>query len=273
MNNFISPARSIAERRYNTARYSIFLVALCSLLNVFFLVTQSGTYFLFSATIPYFVVDMGMFFTGMYPPDAYVDTGMTQFLDKSVLWFAVSVAILIIAFYVLCWLLSSKGRKNWLITALVCFSIDTLVMLYLYGVQMAMLLDLVFHVWVIVDLAIGLNAALKLEKIAAEEKNQPAAEVQEEFEREDSVPLRDADMGVKARVLLKTSALGREVIYRRVKRVNELVIDGKVYADIEMLAEPAHSLCARIDGHDIVVGFDGISKSFATLDGQMIASK
>jgi hypothetical protein len=280
MNNTrISTTRkSILENRLKGSKMSLLLLVIFTAVNIVLLISQSSTYFLFSATVPYVLVDLGLYWTGMYPPEYYADIINPEFMDSTVFVFMLSIALLIIVFYFLCWLLSKNGRKGWFIAAIVFFSIDTLALFYFYGVNTDMIMDIIFHVWVIVELAMGIHATAELKKIALAEAAAPVPEMQvnesaESTVREDSLPLREADMSVKARVLIKTSALGREIIYRRVKRVNELVIDGKVYADIELFAEPAHSLRAVIDGHDIEVGFDGMSSSYASLDGQIIARK
>jgi hypothetical protein len=280
MNNTrISTTRkSILENRLKGSKMSLLLLVIFTAVNIVLLISQSSTYFLFSATVPYVLVDLGLYWTGMYPPEYYADIINPEFMDSTVFVFMLSIALLIIVFYFLCWLLSKNGRKGWFIAAIVFFSIDTLALFYFYGVNTDMIMDIIFHVWVIVELAMGIHATAELKKIALAEAAAPAPEMQvnesaESTVREDSLPLREADMSAKARVLIKTSALGREIIYRRVKRVNELVIDGKVYADIELFAEPAHSLSAVIDGHDIEVGFDGMSSSYASLNGQIITRK
>ena len=62
-------------------------------------------------------------------------------------------------------------------------------------------------------------------------------------------------------------------MYRRVKRVNELVISGYVYDEYVALAETAHCLSAKMDGHLIEVGYDGLSSSYLRVDGQQIQRK
>lgn len=56
------------------------------------------------------------------------------------------------------------------------------------------------------------------------------------------------------------------------KRVNELIIGGHVYDEMEALVETPHSLGARIDGHQIEVGFNGYN-SYLNVDGERIAKK
>ena len=266
--------KNLFEQRYKSSRVSLLLLIIFTSVNIVLLVTQSNTYFLFSATIPYFVVDMGMYLTGMYPPEYYAETGMIEFMDSSVFVFAISVAVLLLLLYFVCWLLSGKHKTGWLVTALVFFSLDTVAMIWLYGISSDMIMDVLFHVWVIVDLAGGIRACVMYNKAPAEPAVDPAAAFAPEGEaREDSMPMRAADMEVKARIFIKTEILGKEVIYRRVKRTNELVVDGKVYAEAEMLIETAHSLSAIISGHEIEVGFDGNSLNYAALDGQIIARK
>ena len=58
-------ARQTLEKRYSGARLNILLVAAFTLLNIIFLAAESGTFFLFSAYIPYLLVDMGMLFCGL----------------------------------------------------------------------------------------------------------------------------------------------------------------------------------------------------------------
>ena len=85
--------------------------------------------------------------------------------------------------------------------------------------------------------------------------------------------LRLADTEVKSRTLLEFKAFDRSIVYRRVKRVNELVIDGKVYDEYVALFERSHMLTANIDGHAIAVGFDSVGFSYATVDGMVVAKK
>ena len=55
------------ETKYNSSIANLLLVVAFSVINIVLLVTNANTYFLFSAFIPYFVVDYGMYFCGLYP--------------------------------------------------------------------------------------------------------------------------------------------------------------------------------------------------------------
>ena len=78
---------------------------------------------------------------------------------------------------------------------------------------------------------------------------------------------------MKSKTLLEADVLGHKVLYRRVKKTNELVIDGRVYDEYVATFEFQHELAAIIDGHEITAGFDGKISSFITLDGQTVAKK
>ena len=88
-----------------------------------------------------------------------------------------------------------------------------------------------------------------------------------------SVPLRRIDEEEKCRILLEGNYGTYRVVYRRVKSTNQLVINNYIYDELTMVIEPAHTLSARIDGHDFVVGYDGRSCSYFLVDGNEIAKK
>ena len=85
--------------------------------------------------------------------------------------------------------------------------------------------------------------------------------------------LRAVQNDVKNRILIDGNYLGHYICYRRVGRVNELIIDGYVYDELEILVETAHVLEATVDGHNIQVGFDGAMHSYIRVDGEQVAKK
>ena len=85
--------------------------------------------------------------------------------------------------------------------------------------------------------------------------------------------IRWADHSVKSRTLLEATAQGYEICYRRVKSVNELVINGIVYDEKKGIMEFEHNLSAVIDGHKIEAGYDHYSHSYIIFDGERIAEK
>ena len=192
-NNGQMTEREMLESRYNSARMNLLLVVAFSAINLITLATNSGMYFLFSASIPYLLTDLGMFFCGMYPDEIYTGelAGMV-FAPKSLFVVLLIVSFLILGVYLLCWFCSKDHKANWLIAALVLFSFDTVILFLNYG--FSALVDLGFHIWVIVILAMGISAHFKLMKAPAdlkpiesdftelptEEQNEPAIEEQNE---------------------------------------------------------------------------------------------
>ena len=171
----------------------------------------------------------------------------------------------------MCWIFSKNNKSGWLIFALVLFSADTLGMFAFQGLALDGILDVAFHIWVIVSLVMGISACSKLKKISQEsDDNEQQEQIDETIKTE---PIRTADTYVKSRILIETEAFGHVITYRRVKRVNELVIDGNVYDEHTALVEFAHSLKANIDGHIIEAGFDGIAHSYLKIDGELVTQK
>ena len=157
--------------RYGSARGTLLAIVLFTAINIVLLITNSNSYFLFSAFIPYMVVDYGMYFCGKYPTEFYEgDLSEYQFLDNSVLVVAVVIAAVLLAAYLLCWLFSKKPRVGWLICGLVFFVMDTVLMALLGGEAFTTVMDILFHVWALASLTLGIISYYKLKKLPQEEE-------------------------------------------------------------------------------------------------------
>ncbi len=89
----------------------------------------------------------------------------------------------------------------------------------------------------------------------------------------DDNPVRRANRSVKVRILLEARVEQYEICYRRVKSVNELVINGVVYDEKKGVIEFAHNLSAVVDGHTIEAGLSDDSYSYIIFDGECLANK
>lgn len=265
------------ELRYKSAVSNLLVVVLMTVINIVLLVTNSNRYFLFSAFLPYLAADYGMYFCGMYPQDAYAGVDDLVFADKSFLVIMLAVAAVLLLMYVLAYIFARKQKIGWLIFSLVFFAIDTVVMVIFTGLSADNIFDLVIHAWVVVSLVRGIITYRDL-------KQQPAEEVQVLDEGDDepenkvdmlgnSIPLRDADMEIKARIFVEAEAFGHKIVFRRVKNVNELVIDGRVYDEYIATIEFEHTLQATLNGHHFVAQIDGKGRSLIFVDGNQLAKK
>ncbi len=267
MNNIELTKREFAQLKYETARKNLLLMLIFTIINLVMLGLEANVMFLFSATIPYMA---GVF---------AISTGGTLFSS-----ICIGIAGVSMLAFLLCWTFSKK-HYGWMIGALVLFVMDTLAMvgMYILTGDFSGIIDAAAHVWVLYYLVIGVKYGYQLYTLPAEEieivseenvNEMPEYMAQDETDQiADSNPLYIADMTVKSRVLLETIENGHFIVYRRVKRTNELVIDGYVYDKVEMLIEPAHILIARLDGQEYAVGFDGICNSYFALNGEKKAKK
>ena len=146
------------------ARSSLLVVLIFTVVNLAMLLLDSGRYFLFSASVPYYLTAFGM---GM-------DIGLGVDGIGTFTMVALVISAVILALYLVCWLLSKK-RAGWLVVALVAFALDTLALL---GFSMALeiltenVMDFVFHGWVIVELIQAISANGKLKKLPPQEPGQ-----------------------------------------------------------------------------------------------------
>lgn len=169
--------RQILESKYGKSRHNILLILVFTLINVVLLVTNSDKYFLFSAYVPYMLADLGMLLTGSYPKEYYMELEMYgyDFFEKGFLWAMLAAGAVVLIVYLLCWIFAKKNRMGWMIAALVLFCFDTILFVYMLGFSMDLILDYVFHGWVIISLATGISAGSKLKKLP-EESEEPAFE-------------------------------------------------------------------------------------------------
>ncbi len=142
-------------QKHNVCRSNLLLLIVFTVINIVLIATKSGTYFLFSAFVPYFITHLGAVFGG------------ETFLSAPVFYIMLAIAIVILAVYFLCWLFSKK-HIAWLIVALALFIVDTVCMLVVYllfGGIMSAMLDILFHAWVLYYLISGVVAYFKLKRI------------------------------------------------------------------------------------------------------------
>lgn len=275
--------RETCEQRYKNARMNLLIVVAFTAINILLLITNTDTYFLFSAFIPYFITTLGMLVCGRFPDEYYTgDFAGMEFVDDSVFFILLIISIAIILVYLLAWFMSSKNRSGWLVFMLVLFIFDTLGMLVINGISLQSIIDILFHIWVIYYLIAGIKACNRLKSIPVEEKpqneniieeNEDEIYIEENNEEIPNTPiLRKAELDVKYKVLIETKYLNYDICYRRVKHTNELVINGNVYDEIKGVLEFAHILQAHIDGHHIAVGFTG-NHSVIYIDEKLIAKK
>jgi hypothetical protein len=145
-------------------------------------------------------------------------------------------------------------------------------MLWLTGFVMDSIIDILMHIWVISYLVIGIVTYFKI-KNTPEELENAVAEINKEVESDgNSNVLRMAE-DIKSRVLIEAESNGMHIIYRRVKRTNELVINGCVYDEYEALAEFAHTLTANVNGHKIEAIYDGAYNVKIVVDSEIVAKK
>ncbi len=146
------------------ARSSLLLVLIFTVVNLAMLLVDSGRYFLFSASVPYYLTMIGIIMD--------LEVGAAGIGTFTLIGLAISAVALVL--YLLCWLLSKK-RSGWFVVALVAFTLDTLALLglsYSFGTLTESVMDFVFHGWVIVELIQAISANGKLKKMVEAESAQ-----------------------------------------------------------------------------------------------------
>lgn len=148
-------------KQFAGARSSLLMILIFTVINLVMLLTDAGRYFLFSASVPYYLTAFGM---GM-------DIGMGAEGIGTFTLVGLGISAVALVLYLLCWLLSKK-RPGWLTVALVAFVLDTVALVALclaLDMLTESIMDLVFHAWVVWELFQGISANKKLKKLAEAE--------------------------------------------------------------------------------------------------------
>ena len=147
-------SRGYLEKSFNSSRSTLIGVLLFTVINLVLLVAQSERYFLFSASVPYYLTVLGMVMDS-WGGSGYMITALV-----------ISAVILVV--YLVAWLLSKK-RRGWLTAAAVLFTIDTVALVWfsiaLLENPLVNIMDLVFHVLVLWQLFQGVRAGKKLREM------------------------------------------------------------------------------------------------------------
>ena len=184
--------KEILASRYFSARHSIFAILLFTAINLFLLVVNADTYFLFSAYVPYMLVGMSMFLCGMFPQEYYIENapGM-EFLNTSFFVVCLIVAVIILLMYLVSWLMTKKPRVGWMIFALVIFVIDTIAMLLMEDNLSESIFDILIHIWALLSLTGGIISFFKLKKLPVEPEGDMET-VESEISEEEIVSVQEA---------------------------------------------------------------------------------
>ncbi len=268
--------RQKLERRYKSSLSSLLLIAAFSSINLGLLLMNSDRYFLFSSYIPYLLGDYAMFFSGRYPEEYYSDIPDIEFFGTPVFAVFIAAAVLFILFYLICWLFARKNKGVFLVLALSLFVIDTLVMFIVVGFSLDMLTDVIFHIWALVALILGVSAHIKLKELPEETETEtgfPEEATDEGIVLENSPVLRISDPEVKGKTFVEADFGSMHIAFRRTKRVNELIVNGNVYDEYEVLFEKEHCLSANVNGHRIEAVYDGKIMCYINVDGKTVAKK
>ena len=168
--------RQLTELKYKRSRYNLLLVAIVSVINLFSL-ALSQTYFLFSAQIPSFFVELFM----------YTEEGeIAPFADLII---PIVLGVILTIPYLLCFFFSKK-RPGWMVAALVFFVFDCIFLVTMYYLS-DVIIDLLFHAWVLFYLVTGVINGYKLKKMPEDEPLPEFGEVVAEGEAVDSEAAED----------------------------------------------------------------------------------
>jgi hypothetical protein len=142
---------------FEKSRNNLLSVIIFTVINLILTYFDAGVNFLFSATLPQFVLEIAKAMNSEMENNVLIIVGLI-------------IAFIIIIPYFIFWILAKRVRVL-ILVALIFFSIDSLLLLYLIfnmEFNFSVLLEIAFHVWILYYLIIGVKAWYKLRSINTE---------------------------------------------------------------------------------------------------------
>ncbi len=135
--------RQHLQQYVTNGRRTLLGVIVMTVLNIGLLLGNGDDYFIFSASVPYYLTALGK--------------GMDGGLNSTYTWTGLMLSLAILAVYFLLWLLSKKrGKLLWAAVVLLCVDTAALLMLgVLLRSAAAILMDLLFHIVAIYQIGKG----------------------------------------------------------------------------------------------------------------------
>jgi len=261
--------------KFKNARTNLLMVVVFTTVNLILAAFNAGIYMLFSATIPQLIFETGRIVAEELEINGILIIGLV-------------IAILIISLYFICWLLTKRSRV-FILVALIFFSIDSLLFLFLTlaaEFEISFLLDIAFHGWVMFYLINGTIAWAKLRGVSADEYhavlketdvaavNQNIDDVlqQDEEENQKNVPLRFDDK--KGRILIQADYEDLQISMKRTRGLTELIVNGNVYDEVKGTIETEYTLTANVLNKKITGVYHSVkSHMYLYVNDLLIAKK
>lgn len=279
--------REKLQRQIKSAKASILVVAVFTIINTILIVTNADVIFTFSPHVPQIITSVFV--------ELAADEGARDYI-----WLGVAFGVFAGLVYAGCWL-GSRKYNAFITVTLVLFAVDSAVLIFdvFSYFDASVLIDLGFHALVLYDLTVGVLACKKLKKLPAAEgidretfdgeidgdvydysnysaENDAANEYQN-VSSYDAGTLYDSNpIGYpveKSRLIMSADYRGMTVEVRRSRGLTELIVDGMVYAQRKGIVESEYTLTAKVSGVIFSTTMTEYSVMYLYADGQMIKKK
>jgi len=145
---------------FEKSRNNLLLVVAFTVINLVLIYFEAGVNFLFSATIPQFILNVAKVVAGSTDENIFLIIGLV-------------IAFLAVLSYFVFWLLARRARVL-ILVSLIFFCIDSLLLVYLVfndDFNFSVLMEIAFHAWILYYLITGVKAWYKLRGVSTEVYN------------------------------------------------------------------------------------------------------
>lgn len=159
--------RAALMQKYEMGRSNLLVAIILTAVNIGVSMLGVDIYLLFALFTPTHLVNLAMILCGKLPPEYYTELGIDgiMFYDDAVFYAMLAAAAAITLVFFVLWLMSRGGKVAWLIAATALMGVDTLMIFLLTGIDMAYIIDIGFHAWLLYIMISGIVSYYKYKKL------------------------------------------------------------------------------------------------------------
>lgn len=173
MNDKVVVPEIILKARYELGRKSILLMFALTLVNTSNVLFGGTEYYIYTASIPYFLAYQGSYLTGKLPTEYYFDwPDSLQFFNMGEYWIRAIPAVLIIFLFLGAFLIAKKPRPIFMAFMSIYVIVDTVFRFVIFQFGTGGIIELFFALCLIFVMINSVINGFKLKQLSQQEANE-----------------------------------------------------------------------------------------------------
>jgi hypothetical protein len=158
------------EKRVHSATWNFLFFCALTVINIGVLLFEGNDYYISSSSFAIHLLRLGKIYCGKMDNEFYVGKyANIEFMSGEFYFYMIASAVIIAGIFLLLWWLSKK-HYAFMIVGFILILADTIFMIFVYEFNFMTFCDYAIHTFMMVMIALGVHASIKLKRIKADEE-------------------------------------------------------------------------------------------------------